>query len=164
MKIQSFTDLEVWKQAHKLVIEIYRVTKKFPKEERYSLVDQMRRAAISITSNIAEGFSRQGKKEKLQFYFMARGSLTELQNQLLVARNRRKRRKRILAISFSKMLCAKNRSIASRLKRNHVLFSTNRTGNFKHFPRTSSASCVSHSGFFGRSVFGTSNGCILESF
>ena len=72
MKIQSFTDLEVWKQAHKLVIEIYRVTKKFPKEERYSLVDQMRRAAISITSNIAEGFSRQGKKEKLQFYFMAR--------------------------------------------------------------------------------------------
>ncbi len=87
MKIQSFTDLEVWKQAHKLVIEIYRVTKKFPKEERYSLVDQMRRAAISITSNIAEGFSRQGKKEKLQFYFMARGSLTELQNQLLVARD-----------------------------------------------------------------------------
>ncbi len=86
-KIESFTDLLTWKEAHKLVLTVYRITKTFPKEETYSLVDQMRRSAISITSNIAEGFSRQGKKEKLQFYFMAKGSLTELQNQLLVARD-----------------------------------------------------------------------------
>jgi four helix bundle protein len=86
-KIRSFTDLNVWKEGHELVILIYKVTKKFPKDERFGLVDQLRRAAISITSNIAEGFSRQGKKEKIQFYFMAKGSISEVQNQLLVARD-----------------------------------------------------------------------------
>lgn len=86
-KIQSFTDLEVWRKAHKLVLLIYRITKKFPKEELFSLTNQMRRAAISITSNIAEGFARQSFKEKLQFYYIALGSLTELQNQLLVAKD-----------------------------------------------------------------------------
>ena len=87
MKIKSFTDLIVWKDAHKLVISIYKTVKAFPKEELYSLSDQMKRCSISITSNIAEGFSRQTRKEKLQFYFIAKGSLTELQNQLLVARD-----------------------------------------------------------------------------
>jgi len=86
-KIKSFTDLDTWKKAHKLVLEIYKTTKSFPKEERFGLVDQMRRCAVSISSNIAEGFSRQGKKEKLQFYFMAKGSLTELQNQILIAKD-----------------------------------------------------------------------------
>lgn len=86
-KIQSFTDLETWKQSHKLVLGIYEITKSFPKEETYSLIDQMKRCSISISSNIAEGFSRQGKKEKLQFYHMSKGSLTELQNQLLIARD-----------------------------------------------------------------------------
>ncbi len=86
-KIQSFTDLNTWKEGHKLTLAIYKVTKLFPKEEIYSLVDQMRRAAISITSNIAEGFSRQSFKEKVQFYYMSLGSLTELQNQLLVSRD-----------------------------------------------------------------------------
>lgn len=70
-KIRSFTDLEAWKEGHKLVLAVYKVTKKFPKEEKYALTDQMRRCAVSITSNIAEGFSRQGKKEKIQFYFTA---------------------------------------------------------------------------------------------
>lgn len=86
-KIKSFTDLHAWKQGHKLVLMIYKTTKEFPKEERYSLVDQMRRCTVSITSNIAEGFSRRGKKEKKQFYFMSKGSITELQNQLLVAKD-----------------------------------------------------------------------------
>lgn len=86
-KIESFTDLNVWKEGHKLAIMIYEITKSFPKEETYSLIDQMKRCSISITSNIAEGFSRQGKKEKIQFYFMSKGSLTELQNQLLLARD-----------------------------------------------------------------------------
>lgn len=86
-KVRSFTDLTTWKEAHKLVIMIYTMTKELPREELYSLIDQMRRCAISITSNIAEGFSRQSKKEKMQFYYMAKGSLTELQNQLLVARD-----------------------------------------------------------------------------
>lgn len=86
-KIRSFTELNTWKEAHKLVLLIYKTTDKFPVKETYSLIDQMRRCAISITSNIAEGFSRQGKKEKLQFYYISKGSLTELQNQLLVAKD-----------------------------------------------------------------------------
>ena len=86
-KIKSFTDLNSWKETHTLVLEIYKLTRKFPKEERYGLTDQIRRCAVSISSNIAEGFSRQGGKEKLQFYFMSKGSLTELQNQLLIARD-----------------------------------------------------------------------------
>jgi len=86
-KIQSFTDLEVWKEAHKLVLTIYQLTKDFPKEELFGLVSQMRRAAVSITSNIAEGFSRFSYKEKTQFYSMSHGSLTELQNQILIAKD-----------------------------------------------------------------------------
>ncbi len=87
LKIKSFTDLITWQKAHQLVLSVYVVTKSFPKEEIYSLVDQMRRCAISITSNIAEGFSRKSFKEKVQFYYMSLGSSTELQNQLLVSRD-----------------------------------------------------------------------------
>ena len=86
-KISSFTDLNAWKQAHQLVLQIYKLTKPFPQEERFSLVDQMRRCAVSVSSNIAEGFSRQTQKEKIQFYTTSKASLTELQNQLLVARD-----------------------------------------------------------------------------
>lgn len=69
------------------MLEIYKVTSTFPRSEMRALVDQMRRCVVSITSNIAEGFSRNSSKEKLQFYYMALGSLTELQNQLLVAKD-----------------------------------------------------------------------------
>lgn len=86
-KIKSFTDLNAWKIGHDLVLNIYQITKSFPKEETYGLMDQMRRSSVSITSNIAEGFSRNTYREKLQFYAIALGSLTELQNQLLVARD-----------------------------------------------------------------------------
>ena len=65
--IKEFTDLIVWKEGHKLVIMVYKITESFPKSEVYLLVDQMRRAASSITANIAEGFGRQTYKEKLQF-------------------------------------------------------------------------------------------------
>lgn len=86
-KIQFFTDLEVWREAHKFVLLIYKITKNFPKEETFGLVSQMRRAAVSITSNIAEGFSRYSYKEKAQFYSIAHGFLAETQNQLLIARD-----------------------------------------------------------------------------
>lgn len=86
-KISSFTDLNAWKESHALVLAVYSVTKSFPKEEIFVLTSQLRRSVISITSNIAEGFSRQSKKEKLQFYFIAKGSLTESQNQLILARD-----------------------------------------------------------------------------
>lgn len=86
-KIRSFTDLNAWKEGHQLVLSIYKITKLFPSDEKFGLIDQMRRCSVSITSNIAEGFSRRGKKEKKQFFYMALGSITELQNQLLVARD-----------------------------------------------------------------------------
>ena len=86
-KIKSFTDLNAWKEAHKLVLLIYQITKTFPKDEQFGLINQIRRAVISITSNIAEGFSRNSYKEKSQFYSMSLGSLTEVQNQLLIARD-----------------------------------------------------------------------------
>lgn len=71
-RIQSFTDLEAWKEGHKLVILIYKGTEKFPQKEIFALTSQMRRCAVSITSNIAEGFGRQSYKEKVQFYSIAR--------------------------------------------------------------------------------------------
>jgi len=86
-KIKSFTDLNTWKEGHKLVLDIYRITKNFPREEQFGLTIQLRRAGVSFTSNIAEGFSRNFYKEKLQFYSIALGSLTEIQNQLLVAKD-----------------------------------------------------------------------------
>jgi four helix bundle protein len=86
-KIKSFTDLIAWQEGHKLVLLIYKITKSFPKAELYSLTDQIQRAAISITSNIAEGFGRQSYREKIQFYYMAQGSLTEVKNQIIIARD-----------------------------------------------------------------------------
>lgn len=87
MKIVRFTDLDSWKEAHKLVLMIYMITDDFPKKEIFSLVNQMRRCAVSVSSNIAEGFSRRTNKEKVQFNYVAKGSVTELQNQLMIARD-----------------------------------------------------------------------------
>lgn len=86
-KIKSFTQLNAWQEAHSLVLGIYEITKEFPKEEQFGLINQIRRAIVSVTSNIAEGFSRNSYKEKSQFYSMSLGSLTEVQNQLLIARD-----------------------------------------------------------------------------
>jgi len=78
--------MEVWQQAMLLVESIYAATASFPKEEMFGLVSQMRRAAISIPSNIAEGAARSGDKEYLHFLSIARGSLSELDTQLEIAR------------------------------------------------------------------------------
>lgn len=86
-KISSFTDLNAWQESHKLAVEIYEVTGHFPATEQFGLTSQIRRAAVSITSNIAEGFSRSTKNDKLHFYVIAKGSTTEVQNQLLLARD-----------------------------------------------------------------------------
>jgi four helix bundle protein len=87
VKIQSFTDLIAWKEAHKLVLMIYTSSNYFPKKEQFGLISQMQRAAVSISSNIAEGFSKTYSKEKQQFYRTALASLTEVQNQILIARD-----------------------------------------------------------------------------
>lgn len=86
-RITSFTKLDTWREGHILVLAIYSQTKAFPKEEIFCLTNQIRRAVVSITSNIAEGFSRNSWKEKLQFYTTAMGSLTEVENQILIARD-----------------------------------------------------------------------------
>lgn len=86
-KIKLFTDLDTWQEGHKLVLMTYKITKDFPKEETYCLITQLRRASISITSNIAEGFSRKSYQDKIRFYCMSLGSTTEIQNQLIVSRD-----------------------------------------------------------------------------
>jgi four helix bundle protein len=86
-KIKSFHDLRVWQEAHLLVVSIYKTTKSFPKEELFGLTNQIRRAAVSITSNIAEGFGRETTKDRIHFYIMSLGSLNEVQSQLLVAKD-----------------------------------------------------------------------------
>lgn len=85
--ITSFTKLDAWKQGHVLVLMIYKIIGEFPSEEKFGLADQLRRAAVSITSNIAEGFSVKTIKDKRKFYRIALGSLTEIQNQILIARD-----------------------------------------------------------------------------
>lgn len=86
-KIKSFKDLIVWQEAHKLVLIVYDVTKLFPGKEEFGLSIQMRRAAVSVTSNIAEGLRRQSNKEKIQFYSLSLGSLSELENQSIISRD-----------------------------------------------------------------------------
>ncbi len=86
-KIRNFYDLKVWQDAHEIVLEIYKITKTFPKEEQFGLISQMRRAASSITANIAEGFGRYYYKEKTKFYQQARASAVELQDHLLLSKD-----------------------------------------------------------------------------
>ena len=86
-KIKSFTDLYTWREAHNLVLAVYEITDLFPKREKFRLTSQLCRAVVSISSNIAEGFSRNSSKEKSQFYAMSLGSLTEVENQLTIARD-----------------------------------------------------------------------------
>lgn len=86
-KIRNFTDLIAWKEAHQLCLEIYRVSVLFPTGERFGLVAQIRRASVSIVSNIAEGFGRRTQAEKNRFFDMAIGSVCEVQSQLLISRD-----------------------------------------------------------------------------
>jgi four helix bundle protein len=85
MSLSSFRDLRVWQEAMKLTINIYRSTAEFPKHELYGLSQQIRRAAVSVPSNIAEGKGHRSNREFVHFLLHARGSLLELQTQLLIA-------------------------------------------------------------------------------
>lgn len=80
-------DLNVWKESMELAKNIYLVTKNFPRDEIYGITSQMRRAAVSIPSNIAEGSARQSDKELIQFLYIALGSLAELQTQLILSKD-----------------------------------------------------------------------------
>ena len=85
MKVEKFDDLNIWREAILLSEKVYKVTSKFPKNEQFCLINQMRRSSISIPSNIAEGFERNGNKEFIQFLSIAKGSLGELRTQMIVS-------------------------------------------------------------------------------
>lgn len=82
---KEYTDLEVWQESRKLTNQVYELTKSFPKEEQFGLTNQIRRAVVSVTSNIAEGCGRQTAKDTINFLHISRGSLYELETQCYVA-------------------------------------------------------------------------------
>lgn len=87
IRIQKFEDLKVWQKAHDLVLRIYKITKDFPNEEKFGLVSQMRRAAVSIAANIVEGFRKRGKRDKINFYNIAQSSSDELRYYIMLAKD-----------------------------------------------------------------------------
>lgn len=84
-KINTFRELDVWKYAHELVLNVYTVTKKYPREELFALVTQVRRAAVSVPSNIVEGFRRKSLKDSIHFYNISDASLEEVKYQLFLS-------------------------------------------------------------------------------
>lgn len=87
MAIQSFKDIVAWQKAHELALSVYKITNDFPKQETFNLVSQIRRCAVSVPSNIAEGFARKSLKDSKHFYIIAEGSLEELKYQLLLSKD-----------------------------------------------------------------------------
>ncbi len=83
--MKDYKELDVWKKSIDLVVKVYDIIKTFPREEIYALSDQIKRAAVSILSNIAEGASRNSKKEFVQFFSIALGSTSELETQIIIA-------------------------------------------------------------------------------
>jgi len=86
-KVKHFTDLVVWKEAYTLILEIYKLIDNFPEREKFALVQQLIRAAVSIPANIAEGFRRRTKAEKIRFYNIAQASLAEVTYFLILAKD-----------------------------------------------------------------------------
>jgi four helix bundle protein len=84
-KSRDFTDMVVWQKSHRFVLDIYRITRGFPDDEKFGLVSQMRRAAVSVPANIAEGFRKAGNKDKAHFYNIAQGSLDEVSYYLILS-------------------------------------------------------------------------------
>ncbi len=89
MKIKNYKDLEVWKKGVDIVDEVYNVNEEFPDHEKFGLTAQMRRSAVSIPSNIAEGFMRQHSKEYIQFLYISLGSCAELETQIIISSRRK---------------------------------------------------------------------------
>jgi len=86
-KLERFEDLVVWQKAHQPVLEIYKITSDYPAGESFSLISQMRRAAVSIPANIAEGFKEHGQRDKMNFYNIVQGSLEELRYYMILSKD-----------------------------------------------------------------------------
>ena len=84
-KLKSYKDLKVWQRSYQLCLEIYKITKGFPDEEKYGLTSQLRRAAVSVPSNISEGYGRKTTPEYIQFLYIAYGSVCEIETQILLS-------------------------------------------------------------------------------
>lgn len=118
----TFKDLKIWQKSHQLALNIYQITKKFPTEEKFGLVSQMRRASVSVASNIVEGFKRKSLKDSLNFYNIADASLEELKYQLLLSfdlkfiNNNEFTRVINLSEEVSKMLCRWNQYQRQKIK------------------------------------------------
>jgi len=84
MKAKKFEDLVVWQKSHSLVLKIYRLTQSFPRNELFGLVSQIRRSAVSVPANIADGFRRKGKADKLRFFNISQASLEETRYYLIL--------------------------------------------------------------------------------
>ena len=87
MTIERFEQLTVWQTAHRLVLSVYRITNKLPSDEKFGLISQMRRSAVSVPANIAEGFKRRGTNEKTRFYNISQASLAELRYYFILCRD-----------------------------------------------------------------------------
>jgi four helix bundle protein len=114
MRSRTFEDVEVWRKAHAWVLTIYKFTEAFPKHELFGLTSQLRRAAVSVAANFAEGFKKHGLADKIRFYNIAQGSLEECRYYLILARDLGYGDSRLLMISLveiSKMLESYCRSI-----------------------------------------------------
>jgi four helix bundle protein len=85
MKAKTFEDLIVWQKSHQFVLEIYKMTQNFPRHEVFGLISQIRRSAVSVAANIAEGFKRKGKADKIRFFNISQGSLEEVRYYLILA-------------------------------------------------------------------------------
>ena len=120
--VKKFKDLIVWQKSMDLVEEIYKLTKKLPREELYSLSDQIRRASVSIPSNIAEGNNRSSTKDFIKFLYISKGSNAELETQLLIALRLKyftetdAEKALVLCGEIEKMLNALIRNLASKLE------------------------------------------------
>jgi four helix bundle protein len=115
MKVQSYKDLEVWKKGIEIADLVYSCTERFPSGERYGLASNMQRAAVSIPSNIAEGFARQYTKEYLQFCRIALGSCAELETQTIIS-NRRKYMTEALFAQVEELLDHESRMLMNLIK------------------------------------------------
>ena len=112
--METFTKLEVWKKAHQFVLETYKLTSSFPKEETFGLTSQFRRAAVSIAANIAEGYPKHSKKDKIRFYEIALSSASECSYFLILTKDLQYgevKKLNILLSEVQKMLIAYTKKI-----------------------------------------------------
>jgi len=113
---QNFQDLIVWQKAHQLVLEVYRYSESFPKEEMFGLTSQLRRAITSVAANIAEGFKKRGKPDKMRFINIAQGSLEECRYYFILAQDLQygnSKNLETMAEEVSKLMESYNNSIKS---------------------------------------------------